>query len=315
VSENITLYAKWTRAEVTVRFDANGHGTAPQAQTIPMGGTAVKPQDPQERGWVFGGWYMEPACVTEFDFTTPVSENITLYAKWTPADVPETLNGEDHYAYIIGYSDGTVRPGANMTRAEAATIFFRLLNADAREANLTRESSFTDVPKNAWFATAVSTLAKQGILKGVTDTTFQPEASITRAELVVICVRFHGGANGETSQFPDVSGHWAESEIARAASLGWVDGYEDGTFRPDEPITRAEAVTLINRVLKRLPESGDALLKDMNVWPDCQPGDWYYLAIQEASNSHDYKYTKGFCETWTGMRQTPDWKQYEAVAE
>ena len=222
------------------------------------------------------------------------------------------LNGEDHYAYGVGYEDGTVRPGGNISRAEVATIFFRLLQDQVRQENLTTENVFSDVSAGDWYNTAISTMAELGVLKGRTPDTFVPNAPITRAEFAAICARFDTGAAAGGAPFPDRVGHWAKEEVERAVSRGWIMGYEDNTFRPDKAITRAEAVTMINRVLQRNPQSPEDLLKDMVTWPDNQdPSQWYYLAIQEATNSHDYERTTGIYETWTQLREPPDWSQYE----
>jgi hypothetical protein len=224
--------------------------------------------------------------------------------------LPPALNTENHYAYIIGRPDGNVYPEATITRAEVATIFFRLLTEETRAAYLTTENNFTDVNEGQWFNTAISTLAAMGILKGTGNTTFEPNRPITRAELAAICARFDGGTAENTNVFSDISGHWAESEILRAADLGWVLGYTDGTFHPDQDITRAETVTMINRVLDRVPKSKADLSADMKSWPDnMDEGQWYYLPIQEATNSHDY--TKVSKEIWYAITETPDWKQYE----
>ncbi len=236
----------------------------------------------------------------------------TVYAGWQATSVPDMLNGADHFAYVIGYPDGQVKPGGSITRAEVATIFFRLLKQEIRDGNLTRVNGFTDVQDGSWFQQPVSTMSALGILKGRTEERFAPNAPITRAEFAAICARFDTGENAGGATFPDLVGHWAKEEVERAVSLGWIMGYEDNTFRPDKAITRAEAVTMINRVLQRNPQSPEDLLKDMVTWPDNQdPSQWYYLAIQEATNSHDYERTTGIYETWTQLRETPDWSQYE----
>ena len=236
----------------------------------------------------------------------------TVYAGWQATSVPDMLNGADHFAYVIGYPDGQVKPGGSITRAEVATIFFRLLKQEIRDGNLTRVNGFTDVQDGSWFQQPVSTMSALGILKGRTEERFAPNAPITRAEFAAICARFDTGENAGGATFPDLVGHWAKEEVERAVSLGWIMGYEDNTFRPDKAITRAEAVTMINRVLQRNPQSPEVLLKDMVTWPDNQdPSQWYYLAIQEATNSHDYERTTGIYETWTQLRETPDWSQYE----
>ena len=150
-----------------------------------------------------------------------------------------------------------------------------------------------------------------GIVNGRTANIFDPDAAITRAEFAAICARFDTGLTEGNSKFTDISGHWAEEEIKRAVSLGWIRGYEDGTFRPDQYITRAEAMTIINRVLCRIPEDESDLLPDMNVWPDNAPDAWYYLAVQEATNSHDYRHKGEVYETWTDMNADPDWTRYQ----
>ena len=224
---------------------------------------------------------------------------------------PDLLNGDDHFAYVVGYQDGCVHPNALITRAETATIFFRLLKDSVRDGNLLTSNTFADVPNDYWANTAISTMAGLGIVQGYNSTAFDPNASITRAEFAAICARFDTGKSSGTQTFSDIKGHWAEKYIERAAELGWIKGFEDGTFRPNDCITRAQAMITINRVLNRIPEDASDLLPDMNVWPDCNPGDWFYLAVQEATNSHNYKHKAGNYETWTSMKQDPDWTRYE----
>ena len=228
----------------------------------------------------------------------------------TPTKVPALLNGSNHFAYVVGYKDGNVRPQGNITRAETAAIFFRLLKEEVRSENLSKHNDFADVTEDSWYNTAVSTMAGMNILKGRTANSFVPQAPITRAEFAAICARFDSGRAEENSGFTDISGHWAEKEIERAATLGWVSGYTDGSFHPDAPITRAEAMTLINRVLCRMPETKADLLDSMTKWPDNQPGAWYYLAVQEATNSHTYEQKDSKYETWTALTAEPDWSKY-----
>lgn len=228
----------------------------------------------------------------------------------TPTKVPALLNGSNHFAYVVGYKDGNVRPQGNITRAETAAIFFRLLKEEVRSENLSKHNDFADVTEDSWYNTAVSTMAGMNILKGRTANSFVPQAPITRAEFAAICARFDSGRAEENSGFTDISGHWAEKEIERAATLGWVSGYTDGSFHPDAPITRAEAMTLINRVLCRMPETKADLLDSMTKWPDNQPGAWYYLAVQEATNSHTYEQKDSKYETWTALTAVPDWSKY-----
>ena len=239
---------------------------------------------------------------------TGKNSRITVYN--TEAAVP-ALFTDDHYAYIVGGPDGTVRPNDSMTRAGVATIFFRLLKDSVRDGNLLTSNTYTDVADDYWANTAISTMTGLGIVQGRSTTTFDPKAPITRAQFAAICARFDTGKSSGTQTFTDIKGHWAEKYIQRAAELGWIKGFEDGTFRPDTYITRAQAMTMINRVLNRIPEDESDLLPGMNVWPDCNPGDWFYLAVQEATNSHDFEHKADNYETWTGMNKDPDWTRYE----
>lgn len=224
---------------------------------------------------------------------------------------PDLLNDSDHFAYVIGYEDGLVKPYGPITRAETTTIFFRLLKDSVRDGNLLTSNTYTDVPDDYWANTAISTMTGLGIVQGRSTTTFDPKAPITRAQFAAICARFDTGKSSGEQTFSDIQGHWAEKYIERAAELGWIKGFEDGTFRPDTYITRAQAMTMINRVLNRIPEDESDLLPGMNVWPDCNPGDWFYLTVQEATNSHDFKHKAGSYETWTGLNADPDWTRYE----
>ena len=224
---------------------------------------------------------------------------------------PDLLNDSDHFAYVIGYMDGNVRPYGLISRAETTTIFFRLLKDSVRDGNLLTSNTYTDMADDYWANTAISTMTGLGIVQGRSTTTFDPKAPITRAQFAAICARFDTGKSNGEQTFSDIQGHWAEKYIERAAELGWIKGFEDGTFRPDTYITRAQAMTMINRVLNRIPEDESDLLPGMNVWPDCNPGDWFYLAVQEATNSHDFEHKAGNYETWTGMNKDPDWTRYE----
>lgn len=239
---------------------------------------------------------------------TAKNSRITVYN--TEAAVP-ALFTDDHYAYIVGGPDGTVRPNDSMTRAGVATIFFRLLKDSVRDANLLTGCTYTDVPDGHWANTAISTMTGLDIVRGYDAAAFGPGDPITRAQFAAICARFDTGKSNGSRTFSDIEGHWAKAYIERAAELGWISGFQDGTFRPDAYITRAQAVTMINRMLNRLPEDPSDLLPGMNVWPDCRPGDWFYLAIQEATNSHDYRHKAGSYEIWTGLNADPDWTRYE----
>ena len=230
-----------------------------------------------------------------------------------PDNVPTGLNGTDHYAYIIGYGNNDVRPQNNITRAEVATIFFRLLTDETRTANMTKSNSYNDVKDGDWFCCAVSTLSKMGIIKGYEDGSFKPNDPISRAEFAAIAARFDPDGDKTPATFADVTSHWAKDEISIAANHGWIKGYEDGSFKPDQKITRAETMTLVNRVLNRLPETKDDLHKDMKTWVDnMDETAWYYLAVQEATNSHYFKNkTSTKFEQWTDLRDTRDWSELE----
>lgn len=223
------------------------------------------------------------------------------------------LNTTDHFAYIVGYGNGEVRPQNNITRAEVATIFFRLLTDDVRDENLTKTNRYSDVTRADWYNTAVSTLSSMGIITGYPDGTFRPNAAITRAEFAAIAARFDNDGDKTAAKFSDIATHWAKDEISIAYNNGWITGYPNGTFGPQRDITRAETMTLVNRVLNRLPETEEDLLPNMTVWTDnANPKAWYYLAVQEATNSHYYEFkTNSQYEKWTELRETRDWTQLE----
>lgn len=234
-------------------------------------------------------------------------------------DLPgPALNKADHVAYIIGYEDDTVRPENNITRAEVATIFFRLLTDESRAYYWSQTNNFSDVDMDDWFNNAISTMANAGIVNGYPDGGFHPNEPITRAEFAAVAARFSDVIYNGESGFSDVlKTHWAFDEIALAEHLGWINGYPDNTFRPDKYITRAEAMTLINRVLERAVEE-EHMLSTMITWVDNKPSEWYYEAVQEATNSHIYVRTKklvpgqGFYyEDWIQILTPPDWAALE----
>ena len=229
-----------------------------------------------------------------------------------------TLNTGDHYAYVMGYPDGTVRPNGSITRAEVSAILFRLLSDKTRDEYFTTESSFTDVKAGAWYNNSIATLEKAGV---IVDTAkggaFRPNEAITRAELAAMLAQFSDAKPVKGVKFSDVSAeHWAYEAIAIAAKMGWIEGYPDGTFRPDATITRAEMMTLVNRALERVPSDEDHLLSKrvMLTFPDCKSGDWFYIAVQEATNSHTYERAateKNGDEQWTALRANRDWTLLE----
>ena len=336
VTGNITLYAVWGNKtpDTTLTYHANGGSGADVTVNCANNETVtVKAKDTFSRsGYTFKNWNTQAdgKGASFAPGAQVIVDNIgsnDLYAIWDknssggshkptvtiPDDVPTGLNGKDHYAYVVGYPDGMVYPQKNITRAEVATIFFRLLEDETREANMTKSNGYNDMKDGAWYTCAVSTLSKMGIIKGYEDGSFKPDASISRAEFAAIAARFDPDGDTTPATFSDVSSHWAKDEISIAANHGWIKGYEDGSFKPDQKITRAETMTLVNRVLKRLPETKDDLHKDMKTWPDNQnESAWFYLAVQEATNSHYQKLKKdGTHETWESMRETRDWAALE----
>ena len=293
----------------TLHYESNG-GTAYKDERYSSGTKVTLDKTPTRESYTFTGWYADKALTQKITSVTMNSDK-TVYAGWEATGVPDKLNGDDHFAYVIGYPDGKVHPEGNISRAETATIFFRLLKADIRDGNLTADNGFSDVVNGQWHNKAVSTMAKLGIVKGRRADSFDPDASITRAEFAAICARFNTKPVENSGSFSDISGHWAENEIERAAAFGWISGYPDGTFHPDARITRAEAMTMINRVLCRMPQSESDLLDSMVTWPDNKPSDWHYLAVQEATNSHDFDRQGEVGESWTKLTSVPDWTRYQ----
>lgn len=224
------------------------------------------------------------------------------------------LNTKDHYSYLIGYSDGTVRPNGRITRAEVATIFFRLLTDDARQRNWSSENNFSDVSADKWYNNAVSTLCHMGVLGGYSDGTFRPNAPITRAEFAKIAVSF-AQTNGSAvySYFTDVkTTDWFAPYVTAAKDSGLIEGYSDGSFKPENRITRAEACAIVNRVLGRKPSKSHMKISGRIDWPDCTTADWFYEAIMEATNSHTYQMGKRV-ETWNDKLPQRDWAALEKI--
>ena len=327
----------------TLTYDVTGDlpegYTAPAKQTLVNGSSYTVAEVPASVSgskdgvngtFSFNGWKKDDGTVLTGE--QQLTADLTLHGVWTftkkssggggggshkptvtiPDDVPTGLNGDDHYAYIVGYPDSTVRPQNGITRAEVATIFFRLLTDETRNANSTKSNSYSDVAAGAWYNHAVSTLSAMGIVKGDSHGKFNPNAPITRAEFAAIAARFDDKADTTAVDFSDIASHWAKDEISAAANNGWINGYTDGTFRPNNKITRAEAMTLVNRVLKRLPETAEDLHNDMIKWSDnSDTSAWYYLAVQEATNSHYYDLKENKYEKWSKLRETRDWTELE----
>lgn len=313
---------------ITATADANGTIDPSGEVAVPKGENQTFKITPNE-GYHINDVLVDNVsvgAVSTYTFENVV-DNHTIHAtfawKHTPTpptptvEIPDDdalgLNTTDHFAYIVGYGNGQVRPQNAITRAEVATIFFRLLTDDVREENFTSTNKYTDVAAGAWYNNAVSTLSAMGIITGYPDGTFRPNAYITRAEFAAIAARFDADGDKTLAAFSDIANHWAKDEISVAYNNGWVDGYPNGTFGPRRNITRAETVTLVNRVLNRKPETEDDLLPDMTTWTDnADKKAWYYLAIQEATNSHYYKYKENSeYEKWTELRETRDWTQLE----
>lgn len=314
-----TYYARWGYA---VTFDSKG-GSEVKQEAIKKGEKAVKPEDPTKDGCTFVGWYKDESFTEQYDFNAPVTESLTLYAKWEEVTDPAfllpilnlskpapKLNTRDHFAYVQGYPDGTVRPAGSITRAEVAAILFRLMDADSRSLYYSTASGFRDVDSTKWYNTYVATLNNAGVITDSRTGYFRPNDAITRAELAAMLAQF-AEKKSAAIYFSDVSaGYWAANAIALTANLGWINGYPDGTFGPDKTVTRAELMAMVNRATGRAPASTDALLSGMKTWKDnADTSLWYYLDVQEATNSHTY--TGAPTETWTSLTTTPDWSQYE----
>ena len=300
----------------TLTFDTMG-GSKIAPETVRHGLTVAKPKDPVNGGYIFDGWYTDKTFRHRYDFSTPLTEDITIYAKWFLIVLPGTtvkktapkLNTSDHFAYVQGYPNGTVKPAGNITRAETAAILFRLMDDASRKTYYSTKSGFRDVASGSWYNTYVATLNNAGVITDSSNGYFRPNEAITRAELAAMLAKF-SETTGAANYFNDVSAkYWAANAIAICAKLGWINGYPDGTFRPDKNVTRAELMAMINRATGRAPKSADAFLPGMKTWIDNTSDKWYYLDVQEATNSHSYT-VKG-SETWTALTSDPNWSLYE----
>lgn len=300
----------------TLTFDTMG-GSKIAPETVRHGLTVAKPKDPVNGGYIFDGWYTDKTFRTLYNFASPLTTDTTVYAKWIPIMLPGTtvkktapkLNTSDHFAYVQGYPDGTVKPAGNITRAETAAILFRLMDDASRKTYYSTKSGFRDVASGSWYNTYVATLNNAGVITDSSNGYFRPNEAITRAELAAMLAKF-SETTGAANYFNDVSAkYWAANAIAICAKLGWINGYPDGTFRPDKNVTRAELMAMINRATGRAPKSADAFLPGMKTWIDNTSDKWYYLDVQEATNSHSYT-VKG-SETWTALTSDPNWSLYE----
>ena len=300
----------------TLTFDTMG-GSKIAPETVRHGLTVAKPKDPVNGGYIFDGWYTDKTFRHRYDFSTPLTQDTTIYAKWFLIVLPGVtvkkntpkLNTADHFAYVQGYPDGTVKPAGNITRAETAAILFRLMDDASRKTYYSTKSGFRDVASGSWYNTYVATLNNAGVITDSSNGYFRPNEAITRAELAAMLAKF-SETTGAANYFNDVSAkYWAANAIAICAKLGWITGYPDGTFRPDKNVTRAELMAMINRATGRAPKSADAFLPGMKTWIDNTSDKWYYLDVQEATNSHSYT-VKG-SETWTALTSDPNWSLYE----
>ena len=300
----------------TLTFDTMG-GSKIAPETVRHGLTVAKPKDPVNGGYIFDGWYTDKTFRTPYNFATPLTQDTTIYAKWFLIVLPGVtvkkntpkLNTADHFAYVQGYPDGTVKPAGNITRAETAAILFRLMDDASRKTYYSTKSGFRDVASGSWYNTYVATLNNAGVITDSSNGYFRPNEAITRAELAAMLAKF-SETTGAANYFNDVSAkYWAANAIAICAKLGWITGYPDGTFRPDKNVTRAELMAMINRATGRAPKSADAFLPGMKTWIDNTSDKWYYLDVQEATNSHSYT-VKG-SETWTALTSDPNWSLYE----
>ena len=300
----------------TLTFDTMG-GSKIAPETVRHGLTVAKPKDPVNGGYIFDGWYTDKTYRTPYNFATPLTQDTTIYAKWFLIVLPGVtvkkntpkLNTADHFAYVQGYPDGTVKPAGNITRAETAAILFRLMDDASRKTYYSTKSGFRDVASGSWYNTYVATLNNAGVITDSSNGYFRPNEAITRAELAAMLAKF-SETTGAANYFNDVSAkYWAANAIAICAKLGWITGYPDGTFRPDKNVTRAELMAMINRATGRAPKSADAFLPGMKTWIDNTSDKWYYLDVQEATNSHSYT-VKG-SETWTALTSDPNWSLYE----
>ena len=259
---------------------------------------------PLKTGYVFDGWYLNEDMTEKADNDFSTSKAVTLYGKYVKYTAPDRLNTEKHMAYIIGYPEGDVRPENNISREEVATIIYRLLNEDYRDTILTTENDFPDVEPTRWSNRIISTMENGGYIRGYEDGAFRPGNPITRAEFVTIVSYFTNDPNKVAGSFMDISGHWAEERIRIATANGWIAGYEDGSFRPNNYITRAEAITIINRLLDR-HVNAEGLHADAIQWPDNLEGMWYYYDMLEATNPHNHeRFADGVYEKWT---EITDW--------
>ena len=296
--------ANSSKNEIMVSFDVDGITNVLNAvvgnQFVSLNIDSIK--KPVKDGYYFDGWYSDKACTKRVSGTVTASKDMVLYGNWVNLNAPAVFNSENHIAYIYGYEDGTVRPEGNITREEIATILYRLLTEEYKSSIYSENNSFSDVDNTRWSNVAVSTLSNGGYLKGYPeDETYRPSNPVTRAEFASIVSRFYEPTSEVNEGFYDLAGHWAENAVLTAVASGLIDGYEDGTFRPDNYVTRAEAMTIINRMLVRYLDA-PGLPANIKVWPDNASNAWYYYHVIEATMGHTYeRKANDILENWTSV--------------
>ncbi len=327
-SKTTTIVPSWIpTGDIKIDFKVNGNDTQVNTRkdnsinvtdkdiTVGEDGTTINVSNITvvlPKGMKFDGWFTDAECTIPADPSMTVTADTVLYAKTSKMDGSEVMDKENHYAYIIGYPDGTVKPLKNISREEVATIFFRLLKEDIRNDLLKTTNNFTDVDINRWSNNAISTMEGYGLITGYNDNTFRPTNAITRAEFIAMAARFYEVTDNATANFSDTTGHWAEKYIASATEKGWVNGYSDNTFRPDQYITRAEAMTIINNMLDR-QVTKEGLHENATQWSDNTEDAWYYYEVLEATNSHKCAERENASqnEVWTECIENYDWSKLE----
>lgn len=302
IKANTKYYGEWIAFDEATKaeFIADGKTVSTIYGKAPYEISVDDIEAPAKDGYKFGGWYLDEACTEKATGTVKIEKDTVLYAKWIPTGA---LNTGDHFAYIVGYTDGTVRPEANIVREEVAAIFYRLLTNEAGGYLESSDVIYSDVPASKWSVKAIATLSKGNYITGYEDGTFRPDNNITRGEFAAVAARFADSDNKDAKNaFTDMNGHWAEKYVANCVANGWITGYEDGTFKPDQNITRAEAMAIVNRMLGRAVDAeGIANVKgQIRNFTDNNANAWYYYIVVEATNAHDYSIAEGAKnETWT----------------
>lgn len=301
IKSNLTLYAKWNASGDTPTASIVVDGKKTEIAVSETGGKYVidvaSLEAPAKDGFAFKGWYTNPALSNEATGIIEITGEVNLYPGYINLTAPEKLVSDEHIAYIAGYPDGEVKPNGNITREEVVSALYRLLTPEHKAEIATSEHSFPDVEAGRWSEEAVAAMANGGYIVGDDSGNFNPSNPITRAEFVTIVSAFATGPAAAVNYFTDIDGHWAYDKILLVLGQYWISGYEDGTFKPDAYITRAEAMAIINRMLVRYSDTSSA---DANNWTDVSEGDWYYEIVREATTGHGHTRNEdGWNETWT----------------